>query len=104
MPRSKYSLNALLLDNPGMFIPHGMNEFYPGGDVSQFDKAIMLGWYESLTYYRAVADAVVGADGVGQRQSKVLSDEVRLADWVDVQRTSEPWSEQGGTAATWTEA
>ncbi|MBK7338519.1 MAG: hypothetical protein IPJ00_21255 [Saprospirales bacterium] len=104
MARSKYSLNALLLDNPGMFIPHATDEFYPGGDVALFDKSVMLGWYESPTYFRSVSEAVSGAEAVGQRQRKSLADTVRLADWVDVQRSSEPWAEQGGTAATWTEA
>jgi hypothetical protein len=104
MARSKFSLNALLLDNPGMFLPHTAGEFYPGGDVAQFDKSVMLGWYESPTFYRVVTESVAGTETVGQRQSKVVNDTVRLADWVHVRRDSEPWAEQGGTAATWTEA
>lgn len=104
MSRSIYSLNALLLDNPGLFIPHAEDEFYPHGPVARFDKAIMLGWYESPVYYRVVADAVVGSDVVARRESKHVNDEVRLSDWVDARLQSDPWTEQSGNASTWTEA
>lgn len=103
MSRSIYALNALLLDHQGLFLPHAENEFYPNGTVAQFDKAVMLGWYEAVTYYRELNDSTGLLASTGQSEDKVILDEVRLHDWVDVRRDSEPWTEQGGTAVTWTE-
>lgn len=104
MSRSIYSLNALLLDNPGLFIPHAEDEFYPNGPVAQFDQAIMLGYYEPVTYYRELNDTTTVAAGIGQREEKVIEDTVRLSDWVDALLRGEPWTEQSGTSTIWTES
>ncbi len=104
MSLSAVSLKGFLLDHRGMPVPHGETEFYPNGLVSDFDLYVMLGLYKAPTFYRALLDTVTGIEVVSRRENKTLADEVRLSDWVDARIASDKWIEQGGTAATWTEA
>lgn len=95
---------SLLLDNTTLPFPSGAGlvDLYPDG-LTDFDKMVCLEFYAPLVLLAEIDDAVTGTDAAAQRNDKSVGDTVRLADWVDVRRNSEPWSEQGGTAVTWTE-
>lgn len=103
MSRSIYALNGLLLDGQGIPLPHDPGIFYPGGDISSFDKAVMLGWYESINHFRSVDETTGVDDGVGQQQNKVLDDSVRLGAWVDAKLTGDRWDRQTRPSGSWTE-
>lgn len=103
MPRSIYSLNGLLLDQQGIPLPHAPAIFYPGGDIAAFDKAVMLGWYESINHFLVVEESTGLDDGVGQQQNKVLEDTVRVGAWVDAKLTGDGWDQQTRPSGSWTE-
>lgn len=95
---------SLLIDTTTLPFPAGGGaaELYPDG-LTDFDKMVCLEFYAPLVLLAEVDDVVTGTDAAGQLNEKAVGDTVRLADWVDVRRDSEPWAEQGGTAAIWTE-